>query len=138
MRDPAAEAIWHEIRRQVWERDSGRCVLCQVDVSLESSNCHHRQLKRRGGSDEHPNLITLCTRRCHIPRVHAFPAWATVTGFQVPSWTTPEAWPVLYRPSPFVRPLWAVPALVNGRWEWQMTPPHPDQHDEPGPWQAIA
>lgn len=136
IRDLEAEAAWAERRAEVWRRDAGRCCLCRRDVTLDGCDIHHRKLKKRGGTDDHENLVTLC-RRCHHERVHRFPVWATVTGWQVPSWTTPVAWPALYAFDDWAAPLWAVPAQVNGVWSWVTAAPHADQHDEPGPWAAA-
>lgn len=128
-------AGWAVLRRDVWERDGMRCVLCGWMVSLEAAEVHHRKLRSRGGQDDHPTCLTLCSR-CHKDRVHAFPVWATVVGLMVPAWADPTDWPVLlgFDRSGGGALLWQVPAPDG---TWVMRAPHPDQHDEPGPWAAA-
>lgn len=65
------QAIWQELRRQVWERDSGRCQgsYCRdaPPLPLEQVHIDHRLPRARGGTDHLGNLRTLC-RRCHVLR----------------------------------------------------------------------
>lgn len=130
-------AGWATLRAEVWERDGMRCVLCGWTVSLATAEVHHRKLRSRGGRDDHPNCLTLCPR-CHHDKVHGFPVWATVVGLMVPAWADPSEWPVLlgFDRSGGKSKLWQVPAPDGGSWDWVLAAPHPDQHDEPGPWAA--
>lgn len=107
------------LRGQVWRRDGGQCVLCGLPVPRDDFECHHRQLRSRGGRDFHSNLITL-HHECHRD-VHAFPQWALENGFMVPTWASPAEWPVHNQ---FGR--WVVPDDdLDGA--WSACEPHPDQ-----------
>jgi 5-methylcytosine-specific restriction protein A len=69
-RRPSRE-LWRTIRRQVWERDGGRCrgPYCRdaPPISLEAAQIDHRVPLSHGGTNELDNLRTLC-RRCHVLR----------------------------------------------------------------------
>lgn len=127
---------WTAFRREVWERDAGRCVICGIPMPLPFAEIHHRLLKSRGGKDTHENTLTLCGA-CHHERVHKFPSWATCVGFMVPRGFTPLQWPVLLDVS---RAGWDVTGSML--WQvgtadgWTATAPHPDQLAVPGPWQV--
>ena len=56
---------YHELHRQVLERDGWRCQVCG---SMQNLQVHHLKFRSRSGSDEEQNLITLCTE-CHA-RTH--------------------------------------------------------------------
>ena len=56
---------YHELQRQVLERDGWRCQLC---VSIQNLQVHHLQFRSQSGGDEEQNLITLCAQ-CHA-QVH--------------------------------------------------------------------
>jgi 5-methylcytosine-specific restriction endonuclease McrA len=64
-------AEWQTLRRQVWERDDGRCQgpYCRdaAPLPLEAAHIDHRVPLSRGGTNELDNLRTLC-RRCHALR----------------------------------------------------------------------
>lgn len=52
------------LKRMVYQRDGGRCCLCNRIVSLGSSEMDHRIALQFGGDNESVNLWTLC-RSCH-------------------------------------------------------------------------
>lgn len=90
---------YQAVRRLVYERDKGRCVVCLRAVTTGS--VHHRQ--GRGGKDPHrlSNCLLVCgtgTTGCH-GRIHANPAWAYENGYMVRRLgiRTPEDTPVLTR-----------------------------------------
>lgn len=57
-------------RREVWERDERRCVLCGALVSFERFEMDHFPSKRSdGGDDKMENLRTLCGTPCHRGKV---------------------------------------------------------------------
>ena len=58
-----------EVRRQVWERDRGRCQHCGSPVGLGECHIDHVHSGRTAGNGR-GNLRTLC-RRCHVLRADA-------------------------------------------------------------------
>ena len=56
---------YHELHRQVLQRDGWRCQVCG---SMQHLQVHHLTLRSQSGSDLEQNLITLCAE-CHA-RVH--------------------------------------------------------------------
>jgi 5-methylcytosine-specific restriction endonuclease McrA len=56
---------YHELHRQVLERDGWRCQVCG---SMQHLQVHHLQFRSQSGGDEEQNLITLCAQ-CHA-QVH--------------------------------------------------------------------
>jgi len=56
---------YHELQRQVLERDGWRCQVCG---SMQRLQVHHLKLRSQSGGDEEQNLITLCAE-CHT-RTH--------------------------------------------------------------------
>ena len=56
---------YHELHRQVLERDGWRCQVCG---SMQNLQVHHLKFRSRSGGDEEQNLITLCAE-CHA-RTH--------------------------------------------------------------------
>ena len=66
-------ALWGETRKQIWQRDQGRCQgpYCQHQLpnslSLKNAHIDHILEVSKGGSDADSNLRTLC-RRCHCLR----------------------------------------------------------------------
>ena len=56
---------YHELHRQVLERDGWRCQVCG---SMQCLQVHHLQFRSQSGGDEEQNLITLCAQ-CHA-QVH--------------------------------------------------------------------
>jgi 5-methylcytosine-specific restriction endonuclease McrA len=59
---------YHELHRQVLERDGWRCQVCG---SMQNLQVHHLKFRSRSGSDEEQNLITLCAE-CH-EQIHSHP-----------------------------------------------------------------
>lgn len=63
--------VWEQIRREVWERDGGRCQgpYCRDAGPLPLDQVHidHRLPVSAGGASTSANLRTLC-RRCHVLR----------------------------------------------------------------------
>jgi 5-methylcytosine-specific restriction endonuclease McrA len=56
---------YHELQRQVLERDGWRCQVCG---SMQNLQVHHLKFRSHSGGDTEQNLITLCTE-CHA-QVH--------------------------------------------------------------------
>ena len=52
---------YHELHRQVLERDGWRCQVCG---SMQNLQVHHLKFRSHSGGDTEQNLITLCTE-CH-------------------------------------------------------------------------
>lgn len=55
------------IRREVYERDGGRCTYCGAEVEWSQYHCDHVEPVARGGSDEAKNLTTSC-RPCNLSK----------------------------------------------------------------------
>ena len=51
---------YSKLRRKVYERDGGQCVLC----GGAGAHIHHIIFRSQGGKDEAENLVTLCGS-CH-------------------------------------------------------------------------
>lgn len=58
--------VWGSIRREVWERDGGRCQHCGAPVALDVCHIDHIRSGKGAGNGK-GNLRTLC-RRCHVLR----------------------------------------------------------------------
>ena len=58
---------WARLRRQTFDRDGWRCVLCGKPGKLE---CDHIRPVQRGGETCLDNLQTLC-RSCHVAKTKA-------------------------------------------------------------------
>ncbi len=56
---------YHELHRQVLERDGWRCQTCG---SMQHLQVHHLKFRSHSGGDAEQNLITLCAD-CHA-RMH--------------------------------------------------------------------
>jgi 5-methylcytosine-specific restriction endonuclease McrA len=56
---------YHELHRQVLERDAWRCQVCG---GMQHLQVHHLKFRSQSGSDVEQNLITLCAQ-CH-ERMH--------------------------------------------------------------------
>lgn len=70
---------WERLRKQVWERDKGRCVVCDKPVTLRGGifyGGHVAHIKSRGagGGDTLDNCIIKCFD-CHINKEHG-PQWS--------------------------------------------------------------
>lgn len=83
-----------DVRAGVYARAQGMCDYCGAPLNPDAWDCHHRQLRSRGGKDTPENLVALHPG-CHHDRVHAFPITATLAGFMVPSWADPADVPIL-------------------------------------------
>lgn len=62
--------IWDETRREVWERDGGKCQgpHCKGAAPIPIKECHIDHIKSgKLGTNELSNLRVLC-RRCHVLR----------------------------------------------------------------------
>ena len=57
---------YHELHRQVLERDGWRCQVCG---SMQNLQVHHLKFRSQSGGDVEQNLITLCAE-CHA-RIHS-------------------------------------------------------------------
>lgn len=112
-------AAYTLFRRDVWQRDGGKCALCGAAVPVTDFDLHHRQLRSRRGRDTHSNALTT-HHDCHMA-VHEYPQWALENGFMVPSWAESIDWPV-HLPND----TWAVPDDSSDG-EWTVVAPHPDQ-----------
>lgn len=83
--DPVAlrKRVWTQVKRDVFERDGGRCVRC----GGEGQDAHHRATRGSSGPQEPlilfgmANVVTLC-RGCH-DWVGEYPAEARETGLAV-------------------------------------------------------
>lgn len=51
---------YSKLRREIYERDGGQCVLC----GGAGAHIHHIVFRSQGGKDEPDNLVTLCGS-CH-------------------------------------------------------------------------
>ncbi len=58
--------IWVITRREVWERDGGKCVRCGLPVRLNECHIDHIKSGKLAGNEK-ANLRTLC-RRDHVLR----------------------------------------------------------------------
>lgn len=62
--------LWQIVRVACFNRDKGRCRVCDRRLKLHSrdpfevQNTHHLRYKSAGGSDAMTNLLSLCIR-CH-------------------------------------------------------------------------
>lgn len=54
-------SITPEVKREVWERDGGRCILC--GASHAAPNAHYIS-RAHGGLGVPENIVTLC-QECH-------------------------------------------------------------------------
>ena len=62
------------IRRQVFERDSRRCVDCGKLETWENFHLHHKKARSLGGDWSLENLATLCAE-CHA-KYKGVPRWS--------------------------------------------------------------
>lgn len=71
---------WQQIRQSIYERDHGRCVRCNICLSLSAAHIHHVLPRKLGGANTADNLVTLC-EGCHSiihPTLHASLARRTI------------------------------------------------------------
>jgi hypothetical protein len=99
-RKRARAVAWQLLRTAVHTREGGLCVSCGTFTDLPEGECHHRQLRSRGGRDDAWNCIWLCPP-CHGV-VHANPTLSTRAGLLCPSWEDPAGWPVYHNGSWFI------------------------------------
>lgn len=60
------QELWEKVREEVWKRDEGICVRCNLKLGL--IECHIDHIKSgKAASNSISNLRTLC-RRCHVLR----------------------------------------------------------------------
>jgi len=102
-RDRTSSDAYALLREEVHGRENGYCVRCLTYADIRDGECHHRQLRSRGGRDTAWNCIWLCTA-CHA-WVHSHPFTASALGFMVPTLQDAAEWPVLrrtgwFQPSP--------------------------------------
>lgn len=55
-------AISQSVKKKVWERDNGMCVLCGT---THAAPCAHIIPRSHGGLGIESNIVTLC-ERCHL------------------------------------------------------------------------
>lgn len=109
---------WEDLRRAVYAREAGHCLLCAVRLAWDDWECHHRRLKSRQGRNELVNLVAVC-HRCH-GRIHREPTWSTARGLMVPSWAEPAIVPV-YGYDPWTMATsWRLPSPLGG---WDISGP---------------
>lgn len=53
---------WQQLRREVWQREKGRCQNCHTRRGKR--DVHHIVYVSKGGTNKASNLALLC-RRCH-------------------------------------------------------------------------
>lgn len=59
--------LWRPLRQWVYERDSGKCQYCGIDVELHKCHIHHVLELSEGGTNHPTNLKTVCVP-CHKHR----------------------------------------------------------------------
>lgn len=87
---------WAALRRQVFDRDNGSCVVCGKTLDPDWWECHHRRYRSRGGRNELCNLVAVCPNPCHLT-IHSRSYDALAVGWAVSRYGAgPELVPVLY------------------------------------------
>lgn len=81
--------LWLELRKEVWNRDKGKCVRCGASVTLKKAHIDHIEPLSRGGSNSLENLRTLC-RTCHSLR--ADPSHRGMASGALRSGAIPPGW----------------------------------------------
>ena len=61
---------WADKRRERWEIDGGKCVMCGRPVSGDDWQCHHLHYRTLGHENALTDLCTLC-RGCH-KKIHNY------------------------------------------------------------------
>ena len=61
---------WAAKRRERWEIDGGKCVMCGRPVEGRDWECHHITYKRLGREDVLADICTLC-HDCHM-KIHNY------------------------------------------------------------------
>lgn len=75
---PKGDESWNQIKRQAWERQSGKCQICGLHINLEDKDDyrligHHRINQSQGGKSVLENAIARharCEALAH--RIHRF------------------------------------------------------------------
>lgn len=87
---------WADVRKDILERDDGRCLRC----GGLAADIHHRRPRGRGGTSDDAisfgpaNLVALCRKDHEL--VHTRPRDAGYpSGLLVHSWENPEKVPVI-------------------------------------------
>jgi hypothetical protein len=95
-------------RTIVANRDLGSSAVSGRHVLTQTHSFHHRVLRSQGGPDTPDNLLLVSGTGTTGEHgwIHANVAHARAAGLIVPSWSTPDDWPV-YRRDPF-----------GSRWGW--------------------
>ena len=91
-RSSKSRTIPKKLRDAVYKRAGGRCDCCGLWIPQDAFDCHHRQLRSRGGKDVIENLVAL--KHEHHMWVHQHPAESTDRGLMVPPWADPVDTPV--------------------------------------------
>jgi 5-methylcytosine-specific restriction endonuclease McrA len=66
LKDERDRFTWQLVRAAVYNRDGGKCRVCQKALMLHSrdpyqeAHTHHVVYRSRGGTDEMSNLVTIC------------------------------------------------------------------------------
>lgn len=102
------------LREGVYGRAGACCDRCGRFIHPDVWECHHRQLRSRGGKDSWANLVALCGV-CH-GWVHANPAEATRDGWMVASWADPVEAPLFLHGRVWVLAI-AAGWVIHGRSE---------------------
>jgi 5-methylcytosine-specific restriction endonuclease McrA len=91
-----SQHAWQELRRRVYDRDNGHCVVCGQWLDPDYWECHHRRYRSRSGKNELANLIAVCLP-CHTDRIHLQPRLSLQRGWSVSRFgVAPELIPVRY------------------------------------------
>lgn len=89
--------ITDKVRRQVFDRDGGCCVVCATPIGL---TIQHRVNRQMGGSqllDFPENLLTMCAAHNQALEADArFAQRGREKGWKLPSWEDPKEVPVRY------------------------------------------
>jgi predicted restriction endonuclease len=59
------QPLSRKIRKQVLERDNYTCIVCMIKFEPKDLHTHHKIPRRKKGSDDMDNLITVC-KTCHV------------------------------------------------------------------------
>lgn len=90
----ATSGIRPDQRITVLLREKGMCLRCGAWMANIPSDCHHRKLRSRGGTDDTANLVHICAP-CHREVHTGDTLQATDDGWLVPSGLDPAGVPVL-------------------------------------------
>ena len=79
------ELLWEKLRRIVWERDKGRCIVCGRQCKPGEWECGHIIDRVVGGSDEPENLGVMCIVCNRLKPLH-------ITREEFDEWVQRGAW----------------------------------------------